>query len=117
MSKTEDVKFYYDQALDFLAKANHTKAGEYVKDVLVENCEAEKEWHSGLTSFLTFIQQNGLEIEAPTKWMQEVGSKLFEIRFLMKMIHASGLGKYEEQILNYEIERRWKPGSGQQGNK
>ena len=108
MKKIEDIKFYYDTAQDILAHTEHTRAGEYVKDVLVENCEAEKEWHLALMAFLTHIQQNGLEIEAPTKLMQEVGSKLFELRFLMKMIHAAGLGKYEEQILTLEIEKKWK---------
>ena len=112
MSKLEDIKFYYDIGMDILARTEHTRAGEYVKDVLVENCEAEKEWHLALTAFLTYIQQNGLEIEAPTKMMQEVGSKLFELRFLLKMIHAAGLGKYEEQILGLEIEKKWRAVGG-----
>ena len=110
MKTQEDIKFYYDTALDFLSKAEHTKSGEYVKDVLVENCEAEKEWHLALTAFLTYIQQNGLEIESPSKMMQELGNKLFELRFLMKMIHAAGLGKYEEKILTLEIEKKWRAG-------
>ena len=105
----DDIKFYYDKALDILSKTEHTTAGEYVKDVLVENCEAEKEWHGALQAFLAHIQQEGLEIEAPVKSIQELGGKLFELRFLLKMIHATGLGKYEEQILSLEIERRWRP--------
>ncbi len=107
LSSREEIAFYYDKALDILTSTGHVKSGEYIKDVLVENCEAQMEWHEGLSTFLNHIKEQGLQIEAPVENMQKLSDNLFRLRFLMKMIHAVGLGRYEEQILGLEIEKQW----------
>jgi hypothetical protein len=108
----ENIKFYTEKALEILDRSEHTRMGEWVKDVLVENCKAESEWNDALEFFLLEIKKMGLEVESPVQDMREIASSLFYLRFIMKMIHAAGLGRYEEKILDMEIEKRWKSGLG-----
>jgi len=103
----EEIKFYFDKALPWLNSAQHAKMGEYLKDVLVENCEAEREFYNALDYFLREIKSAAEPIHVPADDIQKLSGKLFELRFLMKMVHAVGLGRYEEQIMELEIRKRW----------
>jgi Glu-tRNA(Gln) amidotransferase subunit E-like FAD-binding protein len=107
--KPEDIKFYYDKAQDMLSKYEHVKTAEWVQQ-LVETCLAEREFDSGLTYFIQFIRENGLEIEVDQEVIEKLMRKLFEIRFARKMIHASGLSSFEDRIINHLIDTKFIPG-------
>jgi hypothetical protein len=102
-----DTRFYYDKALPFLNSTNHAKMGEFLKDVLVENCEAEREFYYALSYFLREVKSAEEPISVPAEDIQKLSSKLFDLRFLLKMIHATGLGAYADQIMELEIRKRW----------
>jgi hypothetical protein len=101
------LRFYYDTALPFLNTSHHTKQGEYVKDVFVENCVAQREFHEAFKVFMDATKADAGGILVPVAEINALSEKLFELRFLVKMIHAVGLGSYEKEILAYEIQRKW----------
>jgi len=112
MSKTlkpDQIKYYYDQALEMLSKYEHVKSSEWVKE-LVETCIAEQEYDTALTQFLEYIRKNGLEIETDQESIEKLMTKLFEIRFARKMVNAVGLGGYEERIINHLIDNKFSQG-------
>ena len=104
LKNKEDIKFYYDKAQKRLSEYHHAKAGEYV-ELLVETCLAEREWEEGLLYFFNYIRENGLEIYSEQEDLTRLSEQIFKLRFLKKMVHATGLGVYEERILSHEIDK------------
>lgn len=105
----EKIEFYYKKALKILASQNHTTGAEYV-ELLTEQCKAEQEAHDGLVFFLENVKSMGLEIETDQKGIEEKITKLANLRFYRKMIHAMGLGAYEDSLLAIEIDKTMRPG-------
>jgi hypothetical protein len=104
------IKEYYDKLLPQLSKYGHTRAPEYV-ELLVENCLAEKQFDAAMGYFLRYVRSEGLEIDTDQKYVRKAMEKLFELRFLRALIHASGLGLLEEQILSHEVDRMYGGGN------
>lgn len=109
-----ELRRYYDEILEQLGKTDHTLSQQYVDGVLVENCLAHREWDTAKNRYLDFIREEGLSIETDPEMLGRV-DLLFELRFLRKMIHAVGLSGYEQEIMQYEIENRFRKISGNPG--
>jgi hypothetical protein len=82
----------------------HAQPAEFV-DLLVEACLAERSFDTAYNRFMEFIQQEGVEVEVDQPAMETYMDKLFSVRMKRKMIHALGLGRYEETILQHEIDK------------
>jgi hypothetical protein len=107
---SDEVQFYYAKALENMKKYGHLKAGEYV-ELFVESCLAEQEFDEGYTTLLKEIATKGLNIEFDRKTMSFLKDRLFQLRFMKKLIHAMDLGAYEEKILDVEIKNLFERGS------
>lgn len=104
----EEISFYFDKALKVLNNDNFTTAKEYV-DLLTNQCLAEKHWSDAFSYFLKRIQEMGLQVETDQDKYQSLSDRLFHWRTVRMMIHAAGLGAYEEEILKYEIGKYYQP--------
>jgi hypothetical protein len=106
----DQIKYYYDTILPQLAKYTHASRAEWV-ELLSEQCIAEQNCNSAITDFLTYVQQEWLDIELDPRTVEKEVDKLFKLRFLRKMINAMGLGLFEEDIIREEIVKLFRVGN------
>jgi len=86
----------------------HAQPAEFV-ELLVEACCAERSFDAAYNRFMEHIQQEGIEVEVSQEILESFTGRLFDIRLKRKLIHATGLGVYEDQILLHEIDRTFGP--------
>lgn len=106
----EDIRDYYDKYLKILSSYTHTSSAEFV-ELLVEHCLAEKNLHEGLVQFLSYVKQEGLEIQTEQDNITKNISRFSDLRFLRKIIWALGLEQWEDDIIKAEIARMYRPPS------
>jgi hypothetical protein len=104
----EEIRDYYDKYLKILSSYSHTSRAEFV-ELLVETCLAEKNLHEGLVDFLSYVKQEGLEIQTEQDHITKNISRFSDLRFLRKLIWAMGLQQWEDDIIKAEIQRIYRP--------
>lgn len=104
----EEIRDYYDKYLKILSTYQHTTSKEFV-ELLVETCLAEKNLHEGLVQFLSYVKQEGLEIQTEQENITKNISRFSDLRFLRKLIWALGLEQWEDDIIKAEIARMYRP--------
>lgn len=75
----------------------------------MEACCAERSFDAAYNRFMEHIQQEGIEVEVSQETLESFTGRLFDIRMKRQLIHATGLGVYEDQILLHEIDRAFGP--------
>lgn len=98
----EQIKFYFEKGLKIIDGDTYTRAPEYI-DLLVNQCLAQKHWHDAFTHFLEKIKEMGLQIETDQEKFKRMMERLFYLRSVRTMIYATGLNRFEDEIMKYEI--------------
>jgi hypothetical protein len=105
----EDIREYYDKYLKVLSTYSHTSSAEFV-ELLVESCLAEKNLNEGLITFLSYVKQEGLQIETEQENLNKEIARFSNLRFIRKLLHATGLGAWEDEIIKMEIQKMYRTG-------
>lgn len=103
-----NVKMYYEQILPQMLASDEPRVQEIV-DILVDSCLVEKNFEEALLYFAEQVHARGFEIEIEPEKFRGWVEKLSNIRLYRKVIHAMGLGAFEEELMRVEIEKTMAP--------
>lgn len=104
----ENVKIYYEQILPKMLESTEPRVQEIV-DMLVDSCLVEKNFEEALLTFAEQVHGKGYEIEIEPEKFRSWVEKLSNIRLYRKIIHAMGLGAFEDELMAVEIEKTMAP--------
>lgn len=104
----ENVRLYYNEILPKMMESTEPKVQEII-DLLVDSCLIEKNFEEALLHFAEQVHARGFEIEIEPEKFRNWVDKLSNIRLYRKVIHAMGLGAFEDELMRVEIEKTMAP--------
>lgn len=104
----ENIHLYYEKVLPKLAEPGVSV--EMVVEMLVESCLLEKNLGEGMEHFVRNLHSEGVEIEMDQMAFRRWVDKLSNLRLYRKIIHAMGLGSFEQELMEIEIRKAFEPG-------
>lgn len=104
----ENVRMYYGKILPAMLASEEPRIQEVV-DMLVDSCLVEKNFEEGMLYFAEQVHGRGLEIEIDPERFRGWVEKLANLRLYRKVLHAMGLGAFEDELIRVEIEKTIAP--------